>query len=104
MDNEKALLIIWDYLLDLKLPKNRKREELIQASRSRWAIRELYFYVRRHGDVPPIVALEMFMKLMDDCASANENNRELYEAARDEVMEVWDIFLAAGDPYSGFLN
>ena len=46
----------------------------------------------------------MFMKLMDDCASANENNRELYEAARDEVMEVWDIFLAAGDPYSGFLN
>lgn len=91
-----ALNIIESYIWDLKSPRIKVRDQLFkQLSYRIWAAEELYDFVCKNDNVPPLEAVEQFIKKMDHYACLNSSNSFMFSVAHDTAEDVMDILLAA---------
>lgn len=95
MSDEQIELIFKEYLKNIKTPCMRwKKDKFMQFSYSRWAVNELLMFVKRHNNIKPINAIEMFIRKMDKYTCANSNNSYIFSVAHDIAEDIYDIFLA----------
>lgn len=91
----RAELIIQDYILDLKEPRNHyQRSQFKQSSYSIWAANEVLKYIKDHSSLPPVIAIEDFIYKMDIYSCTNPNNSFIFSVAHDIAEDILDIFLA----------
>lgn len=93
---ERALQLIESYIWDLPEPCSRmKKDRFAQYSYMRWAVDELYDFVEKHPDIPPLESVEMFITKMDNYIYVNKNNSFIFSVARDIALDVFDVLMAA---------
>lgn len=98
MNRKRIVLIIQDYLQDLKLPNKcgRRMRSFDQISYSIWATGELLRYVLKRRTIPPIDAIEEFISKMDGYSCLNGKSSYIFSVAHDVAEDILDIFLAMG--------
>lgn len=94
--NTRAELIIQDYILDLKEPRNHyQRSQFKQSSYSIWAANEVLNYIREHESIRPTsIVIEDFIRKMDEYSCKNSINSFIFSVAHDIAEDILDIFLA----------
>ena len=109
MDNQRAISIIQDYILDFELPGRDfwsskryrphrlecKQDRFDQRSNYHWAAVEVMNYVMVHNDMSPIRAIEEFEHKMARYARKNKKTEHIFSAARDVADDILDILCAA---------
>lgn len=96
MDQDTAIDIIQDYILDLKIPKYPwKIEWFEEESIKKWAANEVLEYVRDHGEISPTLAIEEFIYAMDYYSCMNMNTSRIFSTAKIIGEDILDIFLCA---------
>lgn len=92
---EAVLLILQDYMSEHLFEPGPKWPKYYfeERSYSRWVTLEIIDRVKKQKTTPPIVIIEDFIRELDDCSSANENNRKLFSMARDAAEDVLSLFL-----------
>ena len=91
----RAELIIQDYMLDLREPRNlHQRSQFKQSSYSIWAANEIMKYVKEHKSMPTIDAIEDFIRKMDEYSCMNPDSSFIFSVAHDIAEDILDIFLA----------
>lgn len=59
-----------------------------------WAAKELLMRFDNCKDVPPLITLENFEKLMDEYSCRNINNSYLFSCAKDITQWIIDLLIA----------
>lgn len=92
--HDKALSFINNYILELKRPnKKLKRELVLQRSFSIWAAEELYEYVRTRDYIPPLDAVNAFVRMMEDYSCLNKYSSIYFSIASDVGKDIMDKLL-----------
>lgn len=94
--HERALSVIYDYLVDLEKPTRpqygKSRFELL--SYSRWAADELICRIIDNGASHPIVILEDFVCEMWRYSQTGKENAYIFEIAQGVGEDILDVFRA----------
>ena len=86
--------IIRGYIVKLKVPVcDWPHSNFKQLSYSRWAAKEVLKYVKEHDSIPPIVAIEEFIRKMDKYSCMNSNSSYMFSVAHDIAEDILDLFL-----------
>lgn len=92
--NEKALLLIENYLYHLKRPRIKwKKERFILSSYSIWATEELLLYIKNHDYNPIMDNVNRFIKIMDEYACLNISTSYIFSVASDTAKDILDMLL-----------
>lgn len=93
--NEKALLLIENYLYHLKKPRIKwKKERFILSSYSIWATEELITYIKKHDFLPVTDNVSNFIRLMDEYACMNMDTSYVFSIASDTAKDILDMLLS----------
>ena len=92
--HDRALSLINSYILELKRPKLKaKREQFMHRSFSIWAAEECYEYVRTHDYIPPLDAVNAFIRIMEDYSCLNPYASIYFSMASDTGKDILDRLL-----------
>lgn len=92
--HDKALSLINSYILELKRPRSYlKREQFRQRSFAIWAAEECYEYVRTHDYIPPLDAVNAFIRIMEDYSCLNKFSSIYFSIASDTAKDIFDKLL-----------
>lgn len=92
--NDKAILVVRDYIAKLKLPYNEWRKPYFeQASYAIWAANEVLRSIENNKSIPPIMVVEDFIRKMDAFSCINANNSRMFSIAHDTAQDILDVFL-----------
>ena len=94
--HEKALLLIENYLYYMKKPRrNLKMDRFAYRSYAIWAAEELLSYVNEHDSVPPLDAVNEFIKMVDNYSSINKETGFIFSIAKDIAEDIFDMLMSA---------
>lgn len=95
MSNHYILSVIQEYADEhLKEPAWRMKKGWFEhTSYNRWAVDEIIKNIRE-SKMPPILAVENFIRKMDDFSRQNPKTKIIFSAARDMAENILDILTA----------
>lgn len=92
--NERALLMIENYIYHLRKPRAENRPAVFaHLSYSIWAAEELLEYVKKHDSNPPLDSVNNFIKLMDEYSCTNSETSRIFSTASDIAKDIFDMLL-----------
>ena len=106
MSNDEAISVVQDYIHSLeseilrsKIVRKRgcikeKRSYFDQRSNAVWAAYETLNYVKNHPKKPPMIAVEDFMKKMDQYACFNSKTSMIFSVGYDIAVDILNALMA----------
>jgi hypothetical protein len=93
--NEAVILILQDYISEhlFEPGPNWPSYYFAERSYSRWVANEIIERVKAQPLTAPIIVIEDFIRELDNCYSANEQNEMLFSIARDAAEDIISLFL-----------
>lgn len=92
--HDRALSLITSYILELKKPRSYSKKEVFrQRSFAIWAAEECYEYVRTHDYIPPLDAVNAFIRIMEDYSCLNPYASIYFSIASDTGKDILDKLL-----------
>lgn len=88
------IAVITGYIVKLREPvSNWRSSKFKQSSYAKWAAKEVLRYVKEHDSVPPIMAIEEFIRKMDKYSCMNTKSSYMFSVAHDIAEDILDLFL-----------
>lgn len=96
MNKDYILSVIKDYADEyLKVPQRRlSRGDFEQRSYQRWAVDEILRAIEKSNSAPPIVAVEDFIRKMDEFSCKNHRTSIIFSVAYDVATDILDLLIA----------
>ena len=92
--NKSVISVIQSYIVKLNKPTHNWRSSRFeQSSYTRWAAKEVLRYVKEHNTIPPVMAIEEFVRKMDAYSCMNKHTSYMFSVAHDVAEDILDIFL-----------
>lgn len=92
---ETTQMIILEYIADLKEPRrNWRRSDFADRVYSRWAAREILYYVQKNRDIPPGAAIEEFIDIVERYSKRDFRAAIIFTNAKKVAEDILDILTA----------
>lgn len=92
--NKSVTSVIRSYIVTLNKPThNWRTSKFEQTSYSKWAAKEVLKYVNEHDTMPPVMAIEEFIRKMDKYSCLNKHTSYMFSVAHDIAEDILDRFL-----------
>ncbi len=100
MDLDELELVFADYVMDLNFPDKTMKyaDRFEKTSLIRWALDELYMYIRGHPNKEPLAATKDFIGLMRKYMYAHPKTQHIFFNALDVARDIYEILLCAKSP------